>query len=81
MNAITNKEEQSHVKHSTLKQNAYCVASSDRPRLIITEVQLKDNSYDEWAKAMRLAFRLKKKLGFSDGFIPKHEDGPEKEEE
>ncbi|KAI5675263.1 hypothetical protein M9H77_06213 [Catharanthus roseus] len=51
-----------------IKKDAYYLASSDSPGLIITIVQLKendkDNNYAEWAKAMCLALRSKKKLEF-----------------
>ncbi|KAI5666376.1 hypothetical protein M9H77_16229 [Catharanthus roseus] len=50
-----------------IKKDAYFVASSDGPGLIITTVQLKkndkDNNYAEWTKAIHLALRSKKKIG------------------
>lgn len=61
--------------------NVYYLASSDNPGLILTTFQLKKINYSEWVKAMRLAIRAKKKLGFVDGLIPKPEDNNDKEEE
>ncbi|KAI5652700.1 hypothetical protein M9H77_29887 [Catharanthus roseus] len=54
--------EESHVRR--MKKDAYYVASTDGPGLILTTVQLrgteKDNNYAEWARAMRMALRSKK---------------------
>ena len=45
----------------------YLLTSSDNPGNIITQVQLKGDNYDEWARAIRTALRGKKKFGFVDG--------------
>ncbi|KAI5669066.1 hypothetical protein M9H77_18919 [Catharanthus roseus] len=54
--------EESHAHR--IKKDAYYVASTDGPGLILTTVQLKetekDNNYAEWARAMRMALRSKK---------------------
>ncbi|KAI5677908.1 hypothetical protein M9H77_08858 [Catharanthus roseus] len=54
--------EESHAHR--IKKDAYYVASTDGPGLILTTVQLKetekDNSYAEWARAMLMALRSKK---------------------
>ena len=42
--------------------------------MVITQVQLKGENYEEWAKAIRNALRAKKKLGFIDGKIDKPTD-------
>ena len=49
----------------------YYLTSGDNPGIIVTPVQLKGDNYDEWSKAVRNAFRAKKKLGFLDGKILK----------
>ncbi|KAI5659767.1 hypothetical protein M9H77_28560 [Catharanthus roseus] len=54
--------EESHAHR--IKKDAYYVSSADGPGLVLTTVQLKetekDNNYAEWARAMRMALRLKK---------------------
>lgn len=76
----TNMEEDSDTKSRTVKKDAYFVASSDESDLIITQVQLKDNNYVEWAKAMCLVLLTKKKMGFVDGLFQIQKDNPKKEE-
>ncbi|XP_070057457.1 uncharacterized protein [Nicotiana tomentosiformis] len=49
----------------------YFLLSADHKGIYITLVVLKGDNYDEWAKAVRNAFRAKKKLGFIDGMITK----------
>ncbi|KAJ0091648.1 hypothetical protein Patl1_14686 [Pistacia atlantica] len=49
----------------------YYLSTSDNPGNIITQVQLKGDNYDEWARAMRTTLRAKKKFGFIDGTIAK----------
>lgn len=51
----------------------YYLTSGDNLGIVVTSVQLKEDNYDEWSKAVRNAFRAKKKLGFIDGKIPKPE--------
>ncbi|KAI5657911.1 hypothetical protein M9H77_26704 [Catharanthus roseus] len=55
--------EESHVHR--IKKDAYYVASADGPGLVLTTIQLKetekDNNYVEWARAMHVALRSKKK--------------------
>lgn len=56
----------------------YYLSTSDNPGNIITQVQLKGDNYDEWARAMRTALRAKKKFGFIDGSLkPPSEDSLE----
>ena len=47
----------------------YALTSNDNPGNIITQVQLKDENYDEWARVVCIALRAKKKYGFVDGSI------------
>ena len=47
----------------------YFLSANDNPGNIITQVQLKGDNYDEWARAMRTALRAKKKFGFIDGSV------------
>ena len=47
----------------------YFLSTNDNPGNIITQVQLKGQNYDEWAKAVRTALRAKKKFGFVDGTV------------
>lgn len=56
----------------------YYLLPADHTGIFITPVVFKGDNYDEWAKAIRNAFRAKKKLGFIDGLITKpKEEGPE----
>ena len=55
----------------------YTLSANDNPGNIITQVQLKEDNYDEWARAIRTALRAKKKFGFIDGTVKKPiEDSP-----
>ncbi|KAG7636894.1 C2 domain [Arabidopsis thaliana x Arabidopsis arenosa] len=45
--------------------------SSDGPENLITNVQLKGENYEDWAKHVRNASRTKQKLGFIDGTLEK----------
>ena len=45
------------------------ITSLDNPGLTITQVQLKGDNYDEWARSIRTALRARKKFGFVDGTI------------
>ncbi|KAJ8644902.1 hypothetical protein MRB53_006650 [Persea americana] len=52
----------------------YHLNSNDNPGNIITQVQLKGDNYDEWARAMRSSLRAKKKYGFIAGTIPQPDE-------
>lgn len=52
----------------------YDITTLDNPGLLITQVQLKGENYDEWARSLRTALRTRKKLGFIDGMIKKPAD-------
>ncbi|XP_073260834.1 uncharacterized protein [Populus alba] len=47
----------------------YDITSLDNPGFTITQVQLKGNNYEEWARSFRTALRARKKFGFIDGSI------------
>ncbi|KAK3020784.1 hypothetical protein RJ639_045856 [Escallonia herrerae] len=47
----------------------YDLTTNDNPVIIITQVQLKGENYDEWAHSIRTAMRARKKFGFIDGTI------------
>jgi transposase InsO family protein len=47
----------------------YDITSLDNPGLLITQVQLKGENYDEWSRSLRTALRARKKFGFVDGTI------------
>ncbi|GMJ15242.1 hypothetical protein like AT1G21280 [Hibiscus trionum] len=47
----------------------YDITSSDNPESLITQIQLKGENYDEWARSLRIALRARKKFGFVDGTI------------
>ena len=52
----------------------YDITILDNPGLLITQVQLKGENYDEWARSVRTALRARKKFGFIDGTITKPGD-------
>lgn len=47
----------------------YFLGSNDNPGNLITPIQLKDNNFDEWSRAIRRSLNAKRKLGFIDGTI------------
>lgn len=49
----------------------YDLNSSDTPGNVITQVQLKGANYDEWAQAVRISLRARRKWGFIDGTLKK----------
>ena len=59
----------------------YTLSPNDNPGNIITQVQLKGENYEEWARAVRTALRAKKKYGFIDGTVEQPvDDSPEIED-
>ncbi|KZV52705.1 hypothetical protein F511_23168 [Dorcoceras hygrometricum] len=59
----------------------YFLSTNDNPGNIITQVQLKGENYEEWARAIRTALRAKKKYGFIDGSLKEpSEDSSEQED-
>jgi len=50
----------------------YDTTTLDNPGLLITQVQLKDKNYDEWARSLRTTLRGRKKFGFINGSINKY---------
>ncbi|KAK3008446.1 hypothetical protein RJ639_014444 [Escallonia herrerae] len=52
----------------------YDLTTNDNPRIIITQVQLKGENYDEWARSIRTALRARKKFGFIDGTIKRPDE-------
>ena len=49
----------------------YEITTLDNSRLLITQVQLKEENYDEWARSVHTALRARKKFGFIDETITK----------
>lgn len=60
-------EDQSQKK----KPSPYDLHSNDNPGSLITQVQLRGENYDEWARAMKTSLRARRKWGFIDGTIKK----------
>ncbi|KAJ1400195.1 Zinc finger, CCHC-type [Sesbania bispinosa] len=59
----------------------YELNASDNPGSLITQVQLKGENYEEWAKAVRISLRARRKWGFVDGTHKEPEtDAPEMED-
>lgn len=83
--SIVTSDASGEIPNHARKKDPYYVASSNGQHLIITQVQLSDknpsHNYDEWAKAIHMSLRSKRKLKFLDGLIPILKDDPEKEEE
>lgn len=59
----------------------YYLSNSDNPGNIITQVQLRGDNYDEWARAVKTALRAKKKFGFIDGTLKQPSDESEDQED
>lgn len=53
----------------------YDITPGDNPRSLITQVQLKGDNYDEWARSLRTVLRARKKFGFIDGTLLRPEEG------
>jgi hypothetical protein len=59
----------------------YDITSNDNPGSLLTQVQLKGENYDEWACALKIALRARKKFGFVDGSIERpDEESPDLED-
>ncbi|XP_010278082.1 PREDICTED: uncharacterized protein LOC104612388 [Nelumbo nucifera] len=55
-------------------KSPYYLGLQDNPGLVMTPIVLKGDNYDEWAKAVKYAFRAKKKLAFLEGNVTKPGD-------
>jgi len=51
--------------------SSYDITTFDNPGLLITQAQLKDENYDEWARSVRMTLRMRKKFGLINGSIKK----------
>ena len=59
----------------------YDLNSNDNPDNVITQVQLKGDNYEEWARAIRTSLRARRKWGFIEGKITRPDDAsPDLEE-
>ena len=63
------------------KPSPYDLNSNDNPGNIITQVQLKGENYDEWARAMKTSLRVRRKWSFIDGTIKQPDEGSSKLED
>ncbi|VFR00742.1 unnamed protein product, partial [Cuscuta campestris] len=77
---VFSEEEEIGEKQVT-KISPYELRSSDTPALVITQIKLTGDNYEEWARAVRIALRAKRKFGFIDGSIPLPEEDEEEAEE
>jgi hypothetical protein len=60
---------------SQKKPSPYDLHSNDNPGSVITQVQMRGENYDEWAKAIKTSLTARRKWGFIDGTIKKPEEG------
>ncbi|KAJ1399233.1 Retrotransposon gag domain [Sesbania bispinosa] len=59
----------------------YHLNSNDNPGNVITQVQLRGENYEEWARAMKIPLHAQRKWGFIDGtYKQPDEDAPEMED-
>ena len=74
---MADKREQA-ADHGKRVASPYDLNSNDNPGNVITQVQLRGENYEEWARAMRTSLRARRKWGFIDGTVkqPK-KDTPE----
>ncbi|XP_058750910.1 uncharacterized protein LOC131623932 [Vicia villosa] len=56
------------------KPSPYDLTSNDNPGSVITQVQLRGENYDEWARAVKTSLRARRKWGFIDGTIKEPEE-------
>lgn len=52
----------------------YDITASDNLGSLITQIQLKDENYDEWARSLQTTLRARKKFGFIDGSIQRPDE-------
>ncbi|KAF9677048.1 hypothetical protein SADUNF_Sadunf08G0067100 [Salix dunnii] len=64
-----NTTDSSATKEQRKTISPYDITSLDNPGFTITQVQLKGDNYEEWARSIRTALRARKKFGFIDGTI------------
>lgn len=78
---MATKSDTSKVSDEQVKNqiSPFYLSASDNPGNIITQVQLKGDNYDEWARAIRTALRAKKKFGFVDRSVKEPSKEPELE--
>lgn len=60
------------------KIDVFSLGSNDNPGNLITPIHLTGENYDEWARAIRIALRAKRKFGFLDGSVQKPEENATK---
>jgi hypothetical protein len=74
---IGNQGDQNEEPKTTGKKtpSPYDLSSHDNPGSIITQVQLRGENYDEWAKAMKTSLRARRKWGFVEGTIQQPKEG------
>ncbi|XP_072077788.1 uncharacterized protein [Arachis hypogaea] len=53
----------------------YDLSVSDDPGNVITQVQLRGENYEEWARAVKVSLRARRKWGFLDGTHKKPQEG------
>jgi len=53
----------------------YDLSASDHPGSVITQVQLRGENYEEWACAVKVSLRARRKWGFVDGMHTEPEEG------
>ncbi|KAJ1377104.1 Zinc finger, CCHC-type, partial [Sesbania bispinosa] len=73
--------EKAHDDGTKKVSSHYELNASDNPGSLITQVQLRGENYEEWAKAVRISLRARRKWGFMDGTHKEPEtDAPEMED-
>ena len=55
-------------------QSPYFLHPLDSPGAIITTIKFNGRNYDLWEQAIRIALKVKNKLAFIEGTIPKPEN-------
>ena len=66
---VSGEKKEGNDASTKLTMTPYFHSTNDNSENIITQVQLKGENYDEWARAIRTALRAKKKYGFIDGSV------------
>ena len=68
---MTNNKDTQKIERPKKTPSSYDLNSNDNSGNVITQVQLKGDNYEEWARAIRTSLRARRKWGFVDGTITK----------
>ncbi|KAL2341004.1 hypothetical protein Fmac_008944 [Flemingia macrophylla] len=59
------------INHLLDSTSVYFLASNEQPALALISTPLNDSNYHSWSQTMLLVLRMKNKVGFVDGSLPR----------